>query len=103
MAIELLKTPTRQIVVIGAASGLGAGDTRCGEAPQALLVGGALAHLSARGVDASWRVTLHPRRGRGVRRMQAIASLCTRLASHVREALQAGDFPIVIGGDHSCA
>lgn len=35
------------------------------------------------------------------RRLAAVASVCTRLADTVERALPAGQFPLILGGDHS--
>ncbi|MBI2319747.1 MAG: ornithine--oxo-acid transaminase [Betaproteobacteria bacterium] len=90
-------------MLIGVAAGLGAPDERCADAPRRLLAGGLIARLSARGAGARWRITLHPHRHAGETRHRAIARLCARLAREVAGAAAAGDVPVVLGGDHSCA
>ena len=102
-AIGSYERLTRPAVLIGAASGLGARDPRCAQGPHQLLAGGLLAHLSARGADALWRVTLQPQLRRGKSRDGAIVDFCARLAREVGAVVGAGEFPIVLGGDHSCA
>jgi ornithine--oxo-acid transaminase len=99
--IKLFRRPARPVNLIGVASGLGAGDARCGEGPARLRADGLLARLSGRGLDAVWRAMLRP--ARGARRSRAIDGLCARLAREVAAAVRAGGFPVVIGGDHSCA
>ena len=94
---------SRPAVLIGAAPGLGASDSRCGRGPETLLAGGLLARLSARGADLHWRVTLHPHTRRGQSRHRAIIALCSRLAREVAATIDSGGFPVVLGGDHSCA
>src|SRR6266581_5782150 len=94
---------TRSAVLIGAALGLGARDPRCSRGPHQLLAGGLLAHLSAQGADVLWRVTLQPQLRRGKSRDGAIVDFCARLAREVSAVVGAGEFPIVLGGDHSCA
>src|SRR3989475_1333623 len=94
---------TRPAVLIGAALGLGARDPRCGRGPHQLLAGGLLAHLSAQGADLLWRVTLQPQLRRRKSRDGAIVDFCARLAREVSAVVGAGEFPIVLGGDHSCA
>jgi ornithine--oxo-acid transaminase len=94
---------TRPAVLIGAALGLGARDPRCGRGPHQLLAGGLLAHLSTQGADVLWRVTLQPQLRRGKSRDGAIVDFCARLAREVSAVVGAGEFPIVLGGDHSCA
>jgi arginase len=40
---------------------------------------------------------------RGARYLGAITTVCTDIAAQVRSALQAGQFPVVLGGDHALA
>lgn len=89
--------------VIGVASGLGARDPRCRDGPSALAQDDLLARLAGRGVQLSWRSTLEPRHHPGQSRFRAIAEMCNRLAREVGASLRSGEFPVVIGGDHSCA
>jgi arginase len=42
-----------------------------------------------------------PGPGLGARRLAAVASVCTRLADAVELSLRAGQFPLILGGDHS--
>ncbi|HSQ06056.1 MAG TPA: arginase [Burkholderiales bacterium] len=93
----------RRAQIIGVASGLGAPDTRCAAGPRELLDGGLVERLRARGVDASWRVLLHPRHHRGGTRYRAIADLCRRTAREVGAVLDEREFVVVLGGDHTCA
>jgi len=102
-AIGKYERLTRPAVLIGAALGLGARDPRCSRGPHQLLAGGLLAHLSAQGADVLWRVTLQPQLRRGKSRDGAIVDFCARLAREVSAVVGAGEFPIVLGGDHSCA
>jgi len=102
-AIGKYERLTRPAVLIGAALGLGARDPRCSRGPHQLLAGGLLAHLSAQGADVLWRVTLQPQLRRGKSRDEAIVDFCARLAREVSAVVGAGEFPIVLGGDHSCA
>ena len=90
-------TRSRPTVLIGAASGIGASDERCGEGPAAIME-----RLAAHDLPLSWLATLYPRR-QGRSRHELVGELCQRIALEVELALAAGDFPIVIGGDHSCA
>jgi arginase len=89
--------------VIGVASGLGARDPRCGDGPAALVRDRLPARLAGRGVPVSWRATLEPARRPGQPRLRAIAEVCNDLAREVGAVIRAGELPVVIGGDHSCA
>jgi arginase len=97
------KPPPSPATVIGVASGLGARDPRCGDGPAALADDRLLARLDERGVHLSWRSTLEPHHRPGQPRLRAITEVCNRLAREVSATMRAGQFPVVIGGDHSCA
>lgn len=92
--------PARRVRIIGAASGLGAQDRRCEDGPVAFHRSQAWHELEHH-PDIAWGRTLFPpaEAGRTVR----IARLCRHLADEVGVALGAGEFPLVIGGDHSVA
>jgi arginase len=93
----------RPATVIGVASGLGARDPRCRDGPSSLADDHLVPRLAERGVHIAWRSTLAPRHLPGQPRFRAIAEICSRLARELGSALRAGQFPVVIGGDHSCA
>jgi arginase len=86
--------------VIGVASGMGAPDRRCGEGPPRLIADGLIERLAARGAEVSLQAMLYPQFPAPYR---AIGDLSSRLAREVADALAAGRFPVVLGGDHSCA
>ncbi|MDP2265534.1 MAG: arginase [Thiobacillus sp.] len=91
----------RSIIVIGAASGTGAPDPSCAEGPDALrhyktFLDTPLQHVA-------WDNILRVPRAQPDTPLHAVASLSTRLAAEVEAVLQAGNFPLVVGGDHSCA
>ena len=90
----------RSARVIGVASGLGAPDRRCGEGPPHLVDNGLLERLTGRGANVGLQAMLHPRYPLLYR---AIGDICTRLAREVALVLEDGQFPVVLGGDHSCA
>jgi arginase len=50
-----------------------------------------------------WDAILRVPRAQRDTPLHAVASLCARLADEVAGVLQAGHFPLVVGGDHSCA
>jgi arginase len=91
----------RSIVVIGAASGAGAPDPSCSEGPAALRRSRAFHDNPLHHVE--WDAILRVPRAQRDTPLHAVASLCTRLADEVAGVLQAGHFPLVVGGDHSCA
>jgi len=91
---------SRAASVIGVASGIGAPDRRCGEGPPRLIAGGLLERLTARGADVVIQAILRPHY---LTLYRAISDLSIRLAREVALVLESGRFPLVLGGDHSCA
>jgi arginase len=91
----------RRIELIGVASGLGGADPGCAQAPARLQASGLEARLRSAGVDARWGALLAPPRRSSVH--GAVAALLSRLAAQVATSVWLGQFPCVIGGDHSCA
>jgi arginase len=92
---------TRTITIIGAASGAGAPDPACSEGPAALRHLQVFHDTPLQHVE--WEAILRVPRGQQDTPLHAVAALSTRLAEEVEAALQAGNFPLVVGGDHSCA
>lgn len=93
----------RDVIIIGVASGQGARDPRCADGPDALTASGpvwCLAH--ADGLPPAYEV-LRPRPSSHADVLPSIVELNQRLAELTRQRVQHGDFPVVIGGDHSCA
>ncbi len=93
---------TRRLRIVGAASGVGAQDHDCEHGPVAFHRSQAwheLEHHPA--ID--WGATLYAPDRPGMSPVERIAHLCGRLADAVAEARAAGEFPLVIGGDHSVA
>jgi len=91
----------RNIMIIGAASGAGAPDPACAEGPDALrhyrvFHDTPLQHMA-------WNAILRVPRAQLDTPLHAVAALNIRLASEVVTVLGAGNFPLVVGGDHSCA
>ena len=91
----------RNIAIIGVACGIGASDPGCGDGPGVLEATGIAQILRCDERDAVWKTTLFPEDGSDA--VAVVAECATRTASAVSAAMAAGDFPVVIGGDHSCA
>ena len=91
----------RKVELIGAASGLGAPDSSVSVGPAYLQAHRLDDVLAARGVTARWSRLLAPRIVSP--RPQAITEFNGRLSSRVGSALRRGNFPLVLGGDHSIA
>lgn len=92
----------KRVRIIGAASGLGAQDHACADGPVAFHHSQAWNSIEhAPGLD--WGRTLFSPDADGATPLQRIAALCADLADEIDLALRGGDFPLVIGGDHSVA
>jgi arginase len=99
-----------QVAILGAPLDLGAGRRGVDMGPSALRLAGLNAKLDAMGysvedlgnVPAAQQENT-PEGPGDAKYLGPIAKTCTRLASMVAEALQAGQFPLVLGGDHSVA
>lgn len=93
----------RAIQIVGVACGHGARDPRCEFAPEALQGGKLISRLHGRGFRATWVDTLHPSTPSSGDDLKAVLGVCRRLAHRVERIVHRGDFPVVLGGDHSCA
>jgi arginase len=92
---------SRSIIVIGAASGAGASDPGCAEGPDALRHYRVFHDTPLQHVE--WDAILRVPRDAQDTPLHAVAALGTQLAAEVEAVLRAGNFPLVVGGDHSCA
>ncbi|MFV5212769.1 arginase [Azonexus caeni] len=92
----------RRVRVTGAASGIGAQDVACADGPVAFHHSQAWQAL-ARHPALDWGRTLFAPNGERLSRTARIAALCRTLADEVETTLRQGQFPLVIGGDHSVA
>ena len=98
---RLQKERLRPIAIIGVASGIGAPDPGCGDGPGVLEAIGLADKLRSADRHAAWKTTISPLEGGD--KVAVVAECASRIASAVSATLTAGGFPIVIGGDHSCA
>lgn len=95
---------TRTVSILGAACGRGAGDERCQHGPKALRRGGLVGRLRREGIDACWGDILQvPSSETGIPALQAVSSLCNRLAARIDDLVAEGDYFATLGGDHACA
>ncbi len=92
----------KDIVVIGAAGGYGALNQACQDAPEMLRTFDFLDQLKQSGITYSWGGIVHLQENHADP-LLSVAEMCTLLAEKIRETLSVGNFPIVVGGDHSCA
>jgi len=93
----------RAVKTIGVACGRGARDIRCEQAPEALCSAKLISRMRSRGLAAAWVDTLRPSRHASTDDFKAVHNVCRRLAKRVETILARNKFPVVIGGDHSCA
>jgi ornithine--oxo-acid transaminase len=91
----------REVCVIAAAGGRGAGDPGCADGPQALRRSDWLSRLWRGNVRAVWDATIHPDEGGSD--SDSVRALCLQVSQRVHAAAVRGAFPLIIGGDHSCA
>ncbi len=103
MSIGLRPTATGRVVLVGAASSLGAKSPGCADGPRTLAAANLVERLRARDTKAAWESILAPQPGARADLLTAIGDFNAELASHVYKHVRAGDLPVVIGGDHSCA
>ena len=91
----------RNIVVVGAASCAGAPDPGCAAGPDLLRHYRVFHDTPLRHVV--WERILRAPRASREAPLLAVADMATRLAAEVERVIAAGNFPLVVGGDHSCA
>ena len=92
----------RCIRIIGAACGLGARDIGCADGPVAFHHSQAW-HELAHHPGVNWGETLFASDDTSHTPAMRIAGLCRHLSDAVGQTLAAGEFPVVLGGDHSIA
>ncbi len=90
------------IIVIGAAGGYGAQDHACQDGPEVLRAFDFLEQLEASGIAYRWDGIIHLKENH-TDPLSSVSEMCTLLAEKTGKAVSQGDFPIVVGGDHSCA
>jgi arginase len=96
----LKRHSTHPVKLIGVACGLGAKDHGCKDGPLFLRT---LNVFRGDDIPVAWGDVLQPDAAGSESSVAAIAELCSRLADRVQHTLEAGYFPLVVGGDHSCA
>lgn len=101
------RTPPRNVRIIGVPLDLGASRRGVDMGPSALRIAGLTRALSALGctvhdvgnVPVPQRETLGHQPG--AREIEAITAVCRDLAVRTADAIRDGEFPLVLGGDHS--
>jgi arginase len=97
--------PHRQkpLQVVGVASGCGARDTGCEAGADVLRAMRLTARLRSRGFRARWAPIIRPAAAYRGDVLECVRRTCLRLSRRVERIVRHGDFPIVVGGDHTCA
>ncbi len=93
----------RHARVIGVACGSGAQDHGCADGPEALRAFGFFRDLEEIPGRLRWDSTIRCAAESGGDSLAAVAKVADQLSRCVVRTLDEGDFPLVIGGDHSCA
>lgn len=93
----------RRIRVIGVAAGYGAGDPACQDGAEVLRTLRFLDDLESVDAGLAWDPPLRLDPPLPADPVDAVQGIASRLAQRVAGHLAQGDFPLVIGGDHSCA
>jgi arginase len=103
-------SPGRAVTILGVPLGFGASMAGVDLGPAAMRVAGLAQRISALGYEvrdagdvAVTRPQSHPGFEEKLKYLTEIYDVCERLASQVHEIFAAGEFPIVLGGDHSIA
>jgi ornithine--oxo-acid transaminase len=89
------------IRIVSAQSSRGAGAPGCEAGPEALRRTDLTTRLWRGGLDPIWDATIRP--APVPDHLVAVRQLCQRLSQRVRGIAGRGEFPFVLGGDHSCA
>ena len=104
-----MNVQNQQIAILGAASSWGAAYAGCQLAPMALWRAGLAVHLQQQGLNADWFGICEITPGAADHDPQMwevydqILRYNTAIAREVAELVDAGNFPVVVGGDHSVA
>lgn len=93
----------RNTVVLGVAGGYGAADPTCQDGPEVLRALRFLADLQDARGSFRWDEPIRAGQGATGDSLGAVESIARQLADHAGRHVQEGSFPLVIGGDHSCA
>src|SRR5262245_6290789 len=91
----------RNVCIVGAASGRGAKDRGSEAGPEALRRSDLATRLWRSGLDPIWEAIIPAENTADD--IAAVRNLCAPLSQRVRTIVARGSFPLVLGGDHSCA
>src|ERR671927_362933 len=109
-AADRLPGEGRRACIIGAPCGFGAGVAGVDLGPAAMRVARLRQRIAGLGYEVRDKGDLRmecptepPPAGEKLRYLDAIKAACELLAKEVRQSLEAGELPVVLGGDHSVA
>jgi arginase len=94
---------SKRLQVVGVASGCGARDTGCEAGADVLRAMRLTARLRSRGFRARWAPVIRPAAAYRDDVLECVRRTCLRLSRRVERIVRHGEFPIVVGGDHTCA
>ena len=103
VSMEIRKLVARRIAVIGVASGYGAGDPACQDGSEVVRSLHSLSDLEAVDDGLHWDEPVRAAQPVPRDPIDIVQGVATRVADRIGQHLAQGDFPLVIGGDHSCA
>lgn len=92
----------KTVQIVGVACGHGARNRGCEAGADVLYAANLVERLQSRGHAAFWCDTIRPDSSADTN-LEVVAQVCDRLAQRVEAIIGRGDFPLVLGGDHSCA
>jgi arginase len=93
----------RDTVVLGVAGGYGAADPACQDGPEVLRALRFLGDLQDSRGSFRWDEPIRIGQDVGGDSLGAVEDIARQLADRAGRYVQEGSFPLVIGGDHSCA
>ncbi len=93
----------RRVAVIGVACGAGASDAGCADGPDVLRNQGFLRDLEEVDGCFSWEEPIPVPADASLHPLESVVTIATALSERVRDIVRNGDFPLIIGGDHSVA
>ena len=94
---------TKPVEIVGVACGAGAQDQRCSAGADALRDGELISRLRARGLTVTWDEIIRPDAASREIPLQAVHSVCRRLARCTHAIVAQAKLPVIVGGDHSSA
>jgi len=103
VVMEVRKLVARRIAVIGVASGYGAGDPACQDGSEVVRALRFLSDLEAVDDGLHWDEPVRAAQPVPRDPIDVVQGVAAQVADRIGQHLAQGDFPLVIGGDHSCA